>query len=408
MIEKKKLKKILSISLWSLLGLGGFVLLIAALNKKDETVCKGIEIRMAGVNDDFFINKQDIRETVIRCAGNNIEGKLIKEFNLDTLEMRIRQDVWIDKAELFFDKKGILNVEIEEKDPVARVFCADGTSYYLDNEKHMLPLSRRHAARLPVFTGFPSSLKVLSVKDSALLEEVRVLSNRIRKDDFLMAMIDQIDINTRGEFEMIPKLGEQVIVFGTTEDMEDKFRKLNLFYKKVMRTYGWSRYSKINLQYKGQIVTTLSGTSDVSADSAKTLELLNTLATYTSLKSSDTTQVMVQDNKNNSTDPGLINKSMERDETGSGDDVTVAKEKNPVVAKPTATANTEVKVKTTTPAATTSTKAKSIVPAKPKASNVKKETAGPKAVLVKKKETATPVNNKKNNTTSTNKKTNDY
>ena len=49
MFEKNKLKKILTISLWSLLGLAGIALLVAALNKKHETVCTGIDIEIGGV-----------------------------------------------------------------------------------------------------------------------------------------------------------------------------------------------------------------------------------------------------------------------------------------------------------------------------------------------------------------------
>ncbi len=314
MFEKNKLKKILTISLWSVLGLAGIALLVAALNKKHETVCTGIDIEIGGVNNNFFINKQDIIALLQNSTGEMIKGRRIVDFNLDTMEMEIKKDVWINKAELYFEKNGILKVSITEKDPVARIFCTNGSSYYIDNSKNMLPLSDRHAARLPVFTNFPTSLKVLTAQDSALLEDVKAMSLFIQKDAFLMAIIDQVNINNDRKFELIPKIGEQLITFGDVSDMQAKFEKLKLFYKKVIPVYGWSRYNRINLEYKGQMVATIKGIDDVAADSVQTIQLMKALATYSSLMASDTTQSMVPDNEHNTTNPELINKSIQREE----------------------------------------------------------------------------------------------
>lgn len=343
MFEKNKLKKILTISLWSLLGLAGIVLLVAALNKKHETVCTGIDIEIGGVNNNFFINKQDIIVLLQNSTGQMIKGRRINDFNLDTMEMEIKKDVWINKAELYFDKNGVLKVSITEKDPVARIFCIDGSSYYIDNNKNMLPLSDRHAARLPVFTNFPTPLKVLSVKDSALLEDVKTLSLFIQKDAFLMAIIDQVNINNDRKFELIPKIGEQVITFGDVSGMEAKFEKLKLFYKKVIPVYGWSRYNRINLEYKGQVVATIKGIDDVAADSIQTIQLMKALATYSSLMASDTTQSMLSDNEHNTTNPELINKSIQREEA---DDNSNEQTTTPVNIKVSATKPAPVVVPT--------------------------------------------------------------
>ncbi len=48
---------------------------------------------------------------------------------------------------------------------------------------------------------------------------------------FWMAQIDQIDITSEGDFDFIPKLGNQVIRFGDISDYQQKFNKLLAFYK---------------------------------------------------------------------------------------------------------------------------------------------------------------------------------
>jgi hypothetical protein len=129
-----------------------------------------------------------------------------------------------------------------------------------------------------------------------------------------MAIIDQVNINNDMKFELIPKIGDQLVTFGDVSDMQTKFEKLKLFYKKVIPVYGWSRYNRINLEYKGQMVATINGMKDIATDSAQTIQLMKALATYSSLMASDTTQSMLPDNEHNTTSPELINKSIQREE----------------------------------------------------------------------------------------------
>jgi cell division protein FtsQ len=178
----------------------------------------------------------------------------------------------------------------------------------------ILPVSEKLSARLPVFTGFPTDNKVLSKADSSLLNDINKLSLLIQRDSFLMAMIEQVDITPKREFEMIPKIGDQTIVFGDASGAEQKFSKLGLFYKKVMLKYGWNRYSIINLQYKGQVIGKLKGKDDVSADSLRTQEIMREIARNASMAASDSMQTIMQDNERNTTDVSLIADSKERDD----------------------------------------------------------------------------------------------
>ena len=55
--------------------------------------------------------------------------------------------------------------------------------------------------------------------------------------------------------ELYPAVGGHKIIFGTTEDMEEKFEKLKVFYKEGLSSIdSWTNYSVINLKYKNQVV----------------------------------------------------------------------------------------------------------------------------------------------------------
>ncbi len=71
----------------------------------------------------------------------------IENINLKALETRLKSDRWIANAELFFDNKQTLQVIVDEKEPVARIFTVDGRSFYIDSACRRLPLSEKLSAK---------------------------------------------------------------------------------------------------------------------------------------------------------------------------------------------------------------------------------------------------------------------
>lgn len=302
-------------TLWIALGGATVFLLVAAIKTKPAKHCKNIEISIHGVSNNFFVDKKDILNTIATIEKTNPVGKTIGSFNLKKLETELEKNVWIKSAELFFDNNEILNVTVQEREPVARVFTSTGTTFYIDDELAMLPLSEKFSARLPVFTNFPSDKRILAKADSNLLADIKTISLAVQKDSFSMAMIDQIDITPQRQFEMIPKIGNQLIVFGDAADVDAKLQKLKLFYKEVIVKAGWNKYSLINVQYKDQIVAKRKGAEDVAADSLRTLQIMKFIAERAQQQAEDSVQQIIQpDNIRNTADSTMIQQSIQREE----------------------------------------------------------------------------------------------
>lgn len=319
MKEKKRYstKHILSIALWVLLGLGTSVLLIAAVKKKDSRNCRRVAINIEGVSNNFFVDKNDILHSISTVVNSYPVGKSIGSFNLRKMEVMLEKNTWIKSAELFFDNNEVLRVNVHEREPIARIFTAAGTTFYIDNDISILPLSDKFSARLPVFTNFPANEKSLSKADSILLKDIKIISLAIQEDTFTMAMIEQTDITQQRTFEMVPKVGNQAIVFGNAKDATEKLHKLKLFYKEVIAKAGWNNYSVIDLQYKNQVVAKKRGMEDVKADSLRTLQAMQFIATAAEKKAGDSLQKLIPEDINNTVDSNLIQQSRERnDETG--------------------------------------------------------------------------------------------
>lgn len=250
------LKRLGALLLWVLV-LTGFIILLAAANKdKESGICKGIQVKFEGKDDNFFIEAKDIRSLLTKDKALNPVGKPIRDINIRSLEAVVDQDPWVKNAELYFNSKQELHIKVTQREPVARVFTFSGNSFYLDEAAERIPVSSRYAARVPVFTGFPTDADKLQRTDSLLAAQVVDMGRFIGKDPFWMAQVEQLMITADRKFEFIPKLGDQVIVFGEGADIEKKFTKLLAFYKEGLNKVGWNNYSRINIAFENEVVCT--------------------------------------------------------------------------------------------------------------------------------------------------------
>jgi len=237
--------------------LTGFtVLLVAAIQDKDAGKCKSIQVKFEGKDDNFFIESKDIKSLITKDKNLNPVGKSIADINIAQLESIVDQDPWVKNAEIYFDNGQQLNIKVTQREPVARVFTFSGNSFYLDGAGEHIPVSSRYAARVPVFTGFPTDAEKLQQPDSLLAAQIVDMGTYIGKDPFWMAQVEQLMITGDRRFEFIPKLGDQVIAFGEGIDIEKKFTKLLAFYKEGLNKVGWNNYTRINIAFENEVVCT--------------------------------------------------------------------------------------------------------------------------------------------------------
>jgi len=189
----------------------------------------------------------------------------MSEINLKKLEQLLRDNIWIRKAEMWFDNKNVLHVEVYEREPIARIFTNTGNSFYIDSTERKIPLSDRMSARVPVFTGFPDK-KVYSAKDSLLFTDVKNVAIYIKNDPFWMSQVAQVNVTTDRNFDLSPVVGNHLIKLGNGKDIEKKFNRLMIFYKQVLAQKGFDSYSTIDVQYTGQVVGTRRGTDKSKID----------------------------------------------------------------------------------------------------------------------------------------------
>jgi cell division protein FtsQ len=249
------IRKILFVTIWLLIGGGMFTLLLAAISSKNRNTCSDIRVEWKSRGKNFFIDEKDVEQILAKAIPGNIKGRLVNSINLHELESLFEKNQWINDAELFFDNRDVLHISIRQQEPVARIFTSTGNSFYIDSSGKKMPLSDKMSAKVPVFTGFPDK-KVLTARDSVLLNGVRTIANYIIRYPFWTAQVAQVDISEDRKFEMIPMVGNHIVKLGDANEIPAKFRRLMIFYQQVLRQTGFDRYKLIDVQYRGQVVAT--------------------------------------------------------------------------------------------------------------------------------------------------------
>jgi cell division protein FtsQ len=278
-MRKYNWKKILTRTFWLLSGIAVIVLLGAAMKKKDQKICTGINIDISGVYKHLFIDEDDILDIV--NATGKIVGSQLSDLNVRKMEFLTEKNPWVSSANIFLDNNQVLQVKIIERQPVARVFSLQESSFYVDSGARRLPLSDKLSARVPVFTGFPSDRDKLAHPDSMLLADIVTLGKYILADSFWMAHIAQVEITPTSTFELIPVIGDHIVVLGDMDELDQKFKRLNTFYQKAWLQNGINTYEKLDVQYKNQVVAIKKGTAKILVDSAQSLALMRAILAKT-------------------------------------------------------------------------------------------------------------------------------
>ena len=225
-----------------------------------DTSCKKIEIDISDSLDYSFVTSEGIF-SLIHNDGEKILGKLISEIKVKEIESRIRTIRELEKVEVYSTVDGVLHVEADQRDPLLRIMTTYGNSFYVDKHGVIIPYSDSYTPRLLVVSGnidipdeYISRGEINSAPDDELIKQVYKMAIFLNGDEFWSAQVEQVWVNNRNEFELVPRAGRHIIKFGGQNDMENKFRDIKAFYLEILPVIGWDKYREINLRYKGQIV----------------------------------------------------------------------------------------------------------------------------------------------------------
>ena len=255
------MKRIFQISLFTLTVIGLITLTGFVVINNLHTKINDVKIKIYRDTENGFVNQSEIQHAI-----NNIDSVNTLQINkvrITNIEKVLIRNPYIDKVDSYITIKGDLLVNIKEKQPIIRIYNSEGNSFYLDKEGAIFPISRQYAPRVLIANGYikeevinPIGNIIDSIYNNSTYRDLFKLTQLINKNSLLKAQINQIYINSKGNFDLIPELGNHLIQFGTMVDADIKIKYLDAYYKKYLKTSIWDSYKTINLTYKDQIVCT--------------------------------------------------------------------------------------------------------------------------------------------------------
>lgn len=231
-----------------LILLSGYIVfaIIAFCNKPTGQVCQGVRLEMRDSLETGYMTTSDILALLVK-GDLNPTGRLLDEVSCRAMEEELDKSPLIRNSECYKTIDGHVVVEVECRRPILRIIAEGGDSYYLDEEGEIISHIAK-AVYLPVATGH--------ISREFAQQELLVLAQYLHADELWNAQIEQIHVTLKQEIELIPRVGDHVIVLGRPGNYAYKFSKLRTFYEKGLSQVGWDRYSRINIDYNNQVVGT--------------------------------------------------------------------------------------------------------------------------------------------------------
>jgi len=250
-VKKNIVKGIKSLMIISLIFVAiGFV------NKKHKAKSfNGLIIHLDNQFDNFFVDENDILRLIGASEGGQIMNASLSSIDLRTLEQKVQKEKYIKEAEIYKDLKGNIIINATQRRPVARILNPNRKDDYITWDGTILPVSDKYTSRVLLLRGgYQESLSMGNIHDSEYGKQLFDLIKFISLDDFWRAQIAEIEVLPSGDLNMQPQITKQQIEFGMPENIEVKFRNLDIFYKKILPRKGWNYYTRVSLKYKGQII----------------------------------------------------------------------------------------------------------------------------------------------------------
>ncbi len=230
----------------------------------DGVLCNGIDVIIKDSLEHRFINESDVRN-LIRLEHPKIAGTPLSGLDAAKMEESLRMVPVIKSAQVYKTVEGRLVIEVAQRTPVIRVEDRDHRQYFLDRDGNVIPASAGYAPHILLVNGeidgaYRKQQNVLeggaASSGDSIMNDIIALANYIAADPFWNAQIVQVYVNREREFELVPRVGAQIILFGDGSRLEQKFFKLGTLYREGFRQKGWNHYEIINLKYNHQVICT--------------------------------------------------------------------------------------------------------------------------------------------------------
>jgi cell division protein FtsQ len=232
-------------------------LCVAAFHRVDSLRTNQVQVIIDNENNNFFLTDDEVRKEIV-MANPEWTGKRIKDIHIDRIEKSLKNNEYIEDAEIYMSPNAIMKVKIKQKNPLVRVNDL-GESYYISDQWKKIPLDLNFTKRVIQVGGInPWFFVPKTARDSFYQKRYIRFLDYVCSDPFWNRAIDQIYFDQNGKVSLYLVFSDLLIKFGSIdESMEKRFNKIVNFFKIVPMTKDLTRYSSLDFEYNMQVVAKL-------------------------------------------------------------------------------------------------------------------------------------------------------
>jgi len=239
------LKKILSILV--VLLLAGYLVYssVGMTDRHEDTrMCQGVDLHITD-SLHFDLIDDDMVLTTLQEHSVDPIGIPLDEIDLEKIEATLLLHPLVGKVQCYKTGGDMLRINISSKVPLVRVLNNRGQDFYVDSRGEILS-QHSLAVQLPVATGYIDR----RFASKELLDVVRAID----RSEFWKAQVEQINVTREGEIQLVPRVGDHLLILGTADNVESKLSRLMNFYEKGLDNIGWNKYRSVSVAYENQVV----------------------------------------------------------------------------------------------------------------------------------------------------------
>lgn len=240
-----------------ILALGLLVLLacIVQVEKRyNQQLCKNIQVKITPIAEQDFIDEKAILAYLTANVPSPLYDTPLHQIKTKELENIIKTHNFVQLCSVHKHWQGSLKITILPRRILARFIYAAEGDRYVDTTGKIVPLSTAYTPNVLLIESKKIYKLNSNILDSLEGQDLLNMLNLITEDPFWKAQITHIGITQQNELILSTQFSRQKIYFGQADNIENKIKKLKLFYEVVLPYKGWNAYKRINIKFDNQIV----------------------------------------------------------------------------------------------------------------------------------------------------------
>lgn len=225
----------------------------------NSTRCTDMNVIVQDSLHSRLITTEKVKEC-LDAGYKDLIGTPLSEIDLHKVEEILKGHNSIQECNAYVDNDGVLQLTVTQMKPSVRFQTAD-RGFYSDESGNLIPIQPSFIADVPIIDGhIPIDTTCWRIgspedtTDSEWARNIAAMADKISSDPLWKNSISQIHCDEKGDLIIVTKAGKEKFIFGQPTRIDEKLKKIKIYYEAVACREDAKRYEVVDLRYNRQII----------------------------------------------------------------------------------------------------------------------------------------------------------